>query len=635
MSPTSGIEMIRRCLQVSWLALDLAAFTFSAVVANVLLGRHPDHDSLLIVALIDASRLALFLRFGMYRTVVRFTGLHTLLVLGLAIGAGSLFGSFIAAWRFPEDIVGQRLAFRVLEALLAMVACGSSRIGARVVSSFLRRRHGQRVLILGAGILGEMALRSLQAGGMRVVALLDDDARKHGLVIHGRKVLGSIDRLAMLLQQLPVDLAVIAIRDLPQARLKDIFHLCMHCRLRVKVIKGLDQIVDERGDTKLEDIHLEDLLRRPPRNLDQVKVRAMVSGQTVLVTGAGGSIGSELCRQIADMMPRRLLLLDHSEHNLYEIDTALRDDHASLEIVPLLASLCDRGTLAALLAQHRPQVVFHAAAYKHVPMVEANPFPGVINNVAGTLNLIAEADAAGVDRLVVISSDKAVRPTNVMGASKRVCELLLQNYPTRRTKLCAVRFGNVLGSSGSVVPRFLEQIAEGGPVTVTHPDMTRYFMLIPEAVELVLQASAMADHGEVFILDMGRPVKIVDLARQLVFMSGNVPDVDIAIEFSGLRPGEKLFEELLIDESERRTAIDGITVGRPSHVTWDWLEHRIQALLSACARQDLEGMARNLRSLVTEWKPSERYRLALGDSDVIATTRSDAGSDSRRLAART
>ena len=623
----------RRCLQCSWLALDVVWFALAAWIASLLLS-HPigPHEAILGL-LILAIRIGWFIRLGMYRAVVRFTGLHTLLILCFSTLAGTVGAMLVATLAGMDE--PQPIAYHVLDILLAIALCGGSRIAARLIWNTSRQASGQRVLVIGAGALGEMTIRSLQSAGHRVIGLLDDNLRRQRAVIHGRKVLGTIGELPSLLPRLSVDLAVIAIRDLPQSRLKEIFSLCMSCRLGVKVIKGIDQVVTDQTDMHLDDIALEDLLRRPARNLDGLKVRAMLADKVVMITGAGGSIGSEIARQVAEMGPRRVLLLDHSEHHLYQIEMTLRDEEPGIEIVPLLASLTDHGMVKALLDQHRPNIVFHAAAYKHVPMVEANPYLGIANNVGGTRNLIAAADAAGVDRLVLISTDKAVRPTNVMGASKRICELVLQNHPTTHTHLCAVRFGNVLGSSGSVVPRFLSQIADGGPVTVTHPDITRYFMLIPEACELVLQASTMADHGEIFILDMGQPVKIVDLARQLIFMSGNVPDQDVKIEFTGLRPGEKLYEELLIDETDSRTDVDGITVARPTKVAWDWLEHRVDALLAACARRDLEGLARNLRSVVHEWVPSERYRIALQDSEpgitVASPARRQGSGDSRPL----
>lgn len=372
------------------------------------------------------------------------------------------------------------------------------------------------------------------------------------------------------------------------------------------------------GRLDLQDLALEDLLPRPSRSLDPEPVRTMLAGRTIMITGAGGTIGSELCRQVAAGGAQRLVVLDHSEFNLYQIHQQLREQHAGLLVTPVLMNLSNRNAIERILTEHRPAVVFHAAAYKHVPLVEENPCEAVLNNVVGFRNLLEACDAVGVERLVQISTDKAIRPTNVMGATKRMCELLLQNYPAQRTRLCAVRFGNVLGSSGSVVPRFLEQIAAGGPVSVTHHEVTRYFMLIPEAVALVLQAGALAEHGEIFILDMGAPVKIVDLARQLIFMSGHQPDRDIRIVFTGLRPGEKLYEELLIDDTERRTAVSGITIAHAASCSYPALASGVQRVLQAADARDAATMIIEIKHLIPEWTVSQEMQRAQTPEAVMA-----------------
>jgi FlaA1/EpsC-like NDP-sugar epimerase len=380
----------------------------------------------------------------------------------------------------------------------------------------------------------------------------------------------------------------------------------MDLKLRVMIAKGFTSAFSQDFHPELRNVALEDLLSRPSRNLDPAPVHRALHGKRVLVTGAGGSIGSELCHQIAATNPESLVLLDHSEFNLYAIDLAIREKFPYLQLSAVLDNLQSAPDLERMFARHRPQVVFHAAAYKHVPLVEDNPARGVLNNVLGFRNLIATADAAGAERLVLISTDKAVRPTNVMGATKRVCELLLQNFPANSAKMCAVRFGNVLGSSGSVMPRFLDQIAKGGPVTVTHPEITRFFMLIPEAVSLVLQSGAMADHGEIFILDMGEPVKIAEMARQLIFMTGHRPDEDIKIAFTGLRPGEKLYEELIIDDKEGGTNVDGILVAKPAAIPYGKLAHEVDVLIDACRAADRQKMVDALRALVPEWVVGQR-----------------------------
>jgi FlaA1/EpsC-like NDP-sugar epimerase len=411
--------------------------------------------------------------------------------------------------------------------------------------------------------------------------------------------------LAELHRDQPIGLLVIAERMLSQQALKQAFQLCMELGVQVKRVQGV--AVGRGQQVQLHDLALEELLARPQRNLDRSAVRGLLAGRTVLVTGAGGSIGSELCRQIASAGAKHLVLVDHSEFNLYQIDGILNANHPECRVSPVLATLADRATLDVIITNHKPDIVFHAAAYKHVPMVEENPFLGMTNNLGGFRNLLESCIANRIPHLVAISTDKAVRPTNVMGASKRACEVLLQNIDAGVTRLCAVRFGNVLGSSGSVIPRFLEQIRRGGPVTVTHPDVTRYFMLLPEAVELVLQAAAVAKHGQILILDMGEPVKIVNLARQLIFMTGHRPDDDIRISFTGLRPGEKLTEELLLGDSEASTTVDGVTISTPTRREQHEVADLVNRLLTACLRRDLDGFIQLTRQLVPEWQPSSEF----------------------------
>lgn len=592
-----------------WTFIDLGALLVANGLTAAILQVPPMWSSWITLVVMLAVRLAVFWSYGLYRAMVRYTGTHALVVLalGTVLGTGAAMGF--------DSVVGNHqygLAFLAIEAILALFLCGGIRLGTRLAMEWSPNRAKQRVLIFGAGSLGELVHREMtRLGTFRIVGFLDDEPGKLGAGIHGTSVYGGRDQLAEVVARTKPDLLVVAILHLPPASVRELFSACMDLKLRVMIAKGFTSAFSQDFHPELRNLALEDLLSRPSRNLDPIPVQRALHGKRVLITGAGGSIGSELCHQIAAMNPATLVLLDHSEFNLYAIDLAIREKFPYLKVEAVMENLQSAPDLQRVFARHQPQVVFHAAAYKHVPLVEDNPARGVLNNVNGFRNLLTTADAAGVERLLLISTDKAVRPTNVMGATKRVCELLLQNFPAKSAKLCAVRFGNVLGSSGSVMPRFLDQIAHGGPVTVTHPEITRFFMLIPEAVSLVLQAGAMADHGEIFILDMGEPVKIADMARQLIFMTGHRPDEDIKISFTGLRPGEKLYEELIIDDKEGGTNVDGILIAKPSPIPWEQLNGRIDLLLHASQVGDRQQLAQALKSLVPEWTPGERFARAL------------------------
>jgi len=602
---------LRTVVGLTWAAIDFAAMVLASITVAVLLRRVNILEALAGTVLgAIALRVALFHLFGVYRCLVRFSSLH---VLGSVL-AGVLAGSLLLYG--VRSFAGlPSLTFIVFEGFASFLACGGMRVLVRLVYEWQTRGSGSRVIVYGAGKLGEAVVRSLRrSDAFRPVGLIDDSATLRGTLIHGRRVWGGLGDLPAIAKRLRAEMVVVAIRDLPPERLKEVFASCMGAGLAMKKVSGIDTMLVGRGEVALDDIAIEDLLRRPSRNLDPGVLPAMLTGRTVVVTGAGGSIGSELCRQVCTHGVARIVLIDHSEPSLYQIEMNLRDDFPGIAVEAVLLSLSYQAPLEALFARVKADVVFHAAAYKHVPLVEANPILGVRNNIGGFLNVIEAAVAANVGRLVLISTDKAVRPTNVMGATKRACELILQNHPGSRTRMCAVRFGNVLGSSGSVVPRFLEQIANGGPVTVTDRRMTRYFMLIPEAVELVLHAGALADHGEIFILDMGEPVKIDDMARQLIHMTGNVPDLDIPIVYSGLRPGEKLYEELLMNDAERKTCVEGITVGRPTARDHGEIMSLVTDLMLACESQNPAGLVRSLKALVPEWVPSDglRHHLAGG-----------------------
>ncbi len=618
----------RRLAQLLWCALDLLAIATAAVLAAVL-GEPDSHPArwlartpLMTLGEIALVQLLVFHRRGLYRTVLRYTGIEVLTTIFIGVALAEIVAVVTTYFLHLDNTGGLGRTFLVLYGLLAIPFSGTSRLAARM---FIERKSagaGKPVLIYGSGSLGEMVLRELRNDPRHsVVGFLDDDPTRTGAIIRGCKVLGGLSELTRLRDLLKPSLVVIAERKMEQSRLRQVFQVCLDNQIQVKVIAG--SALQHVAQVQLNDLALEDLMRRPPRAYDRSKVDQLLAGKTVLITGAGGSIGSELCRQIAGAGARELILIDHSEFNLYQIDDALRASFPNLVVKPVLATLADRDNLDTIIATGMPQLVFHAAAYKHVPMVEENAFLGMANNLGGFANLLSACIAHRIEQVVMISTDKAVRPTNIMGASKRACEVLMQNIDAGSTRLCAVRFGNVLGSSGSVIPHFLEQIRRGGPVTVTHPDVSRYFMLIPEAVELVLHAGSIAKHGEIFILDMGEPVRIVNLARQLIFMTGHVPDQDIRISFTGLRPGEKLTEELLLNEAEQATTVDGITIARATRREHAEVRAAVEELLEACRGRNLQRFIDITSRLVPEWIPSTEFNdVANGQTDIFLARRS-------------
>jgi FlaA1/EpsC-like NDP-sugar epimerase len=427
----------------------------------------------------------------------------------------------------------------------------------------------KRVLIYGAGEAGNNIVHEItksQFVSMYIVGFIDDDANKIGRYMHGAKVLGTRNDLPQVVEEYRVDEIIVAIPTATAQQMKEILDVCKETGCELKRLPGMYQLVNgEVSVAKLKDVDVNDLLGRDPIQVDLDSIMGYVSGKVIMVTGGGGSIGSELCRQIASHHPKQLLIVDIYENTTYDIQQELKRAYPELDLVVLIASIRNTKRMNCIFETYRPEIVYHAAAHKHVPLMEDSPNEAVKNNVLGTWKIVQAADRYQVKRFVMISTDKAVNPTNIMGATKRICEMIIQTYNNRsKTEYVAVRFGNVLGSNGSVIPLFKKQIEEGGPVTVTHPDIIRYFMTIPEAVSLVLQAGAYAKGGEIFILDMGNPVKIVDLARNLILLSGHKPDEDIKIEFTGLRPGEKLYEEMLMkEEGMQDTANKLIHIGKP------------------------------------------------------------------------
>ena len=454
----------------------------------------------------------------------------------------------------------------------------------------------ENILIYGAGKAGQMLLKEIKQSsfveGKRVVCILDDDPAKQGSYLMGVPIPGGREILEQTVREYEINQILIAIPSMEEGERKSLVEQCTLTNCRVKILPGIYQLINDDSamlnlQGALRNVELEDLLGREPVRTDIQAVTRYLKGKTVMVTGGGGSIGSELCRQIAAAGPARLIVLDIYENNAYDLQNELKKKFPELNLRVVIASVRDRKRMHSVFRTYRPEIVYHAAAHKHVPLMEDNPWEAIKNNVMGTQIVADEADQNHVQKFVMISTDKAVRPTNIMGASKRICEMIIQSYSRRsRTEYAVVRFGNVLGSNGSVVPLFKRQIAAGGPVTVTHPDIIRYFMTIPEAVALVLQAGAYARGGEIFILDMGDPVKILDMAKHLIRLSGHIPDVDIKIQFTGLRPGEKLYEELLMDEEKTETQNHRIFIGQQIPVDDRFLEEHLQKLYDAAYRQD-------------------------------------------------
>ena len=465
-----------------------------------------------------------------------------------------------------------------------------------------------RVMVVGAGAAGNVLIKEIRNSRYihkKVVCAIDDDRDKIGSFIHGVKIMGNRYEIPRLAKELAVDEIIIAMPAVSQKEIKGILDICKETGCEMKRLPGIYQLVN--GDVsvaKLKDVDVNDLLGRDPIEVDLDSILGYVENKVIMVTGGGGSIGSELCRQIASHHPKQLVLVDIYENTTYDIQNELRRNYPELNLVVLIASVRNTKRMDMIFEKYRPDIVYHAAAHKHVPLMEDSPNEAVKNNVLGTWKVVQAADKWKVKRFVMISTDKAVNPTNIMGATKRICEMIIQTYNRHsETGFVAVRFGNVLGSNGSVIPLFKKQIEAGGPVTVTHPDIIRYFMTIPEAVSLVLQAGAYAKGGEIFILDMGEPVKIVDLARNLILLSGHKPDDDIKIEFTGLRPGEKLYEEMLMaEEGMQDTENKLIHIGKPIQMDEEKFMQQLNDLRDYVV-QEPDDIRRVVQEIVPTYTP--------------------------------
>ncbi len=562
------------------------------------------HSYLKIAPGVTIVLLAVFYAFKMYQRAWAYASLNEIIVILSSVSLGCLGLVTISFFTFspvPRSLAVLFWAFNV-------ILIGGSRLAWRINIQYKKLyviKPGRRALIIGAGDAGVMVARELKGhnGSFLPVGFIDDDPEKQKLSVLSLPVLGTRKQMPDIVDRYNIDLMIIAMPSVDAAVIRETVDICRSARATLRILPGMYQIIEGNVSiNNLRPVQLEDLLRREPVHVDLQEITGYIRGETILVTGAGGSIGSELCRQAASFNPGKLVILGHGENSIHEIWIELEEKFSHIPVAIEIADIRDESKINSIFQKHRPGVVFHAAAHKHVPLMEIHPDEAVKTNIFGTRNVARAADRVGTKVFVMISTDKAVNPSSVMGATKRVAELIVrQANLTSDTIYTAVRFGNVLGSNGSVVPLFQRQIAAGGPVTVTHPEMKRYFMTIPEAVQLVIQAGAIAQGGEVFVLDMGEPVKIVDLARDMIKLSGFEPEKDIAIKFTGIRKGEKLFENLLTsEEGSSATRHKRIFVAKPSLVEVSVLEKELVNL----RRKDVQCSAEDVFAVLYAVVPS-------------------------------
>ncbi len=607
---------------------DLFLLSISAYVAvNLYLDTYPRVIQLSsmpwAIPLLIGLQISALLLTGNYRSVIRYGGSQVFLLVARALLFSTVITLVIYSWfsfvgvnRLPKVVLA-------IDALLALTLITGFRLTVFLLirQLFNYQSSASRVLIYGAGWAGVQVVRAMtNSRDFRPVGFIDDAQPLQGRLIHGLRVYSFCD-LPKLLDRRAFDLVLLAMPSIARSDRQQIVKQLQDLSISVKTIPTLTDMVSDRVAIRsIRNVDINELLGRDEVPPDQDLLGLTVTGKSVLVTGAGGSIGSELCRQIARLAPRCLILYEQSEFALYTIDLELSERYPALQRFPILGSVTDANLLSQILTRYAVQTVYHAAAYKHVPLLENNLTQAILNNVLGSLTVAQLSQQHQVDHFVLISTDKAVRPTSIMGASKRVAELIVQalaDQPDYHTRFAIVRFGNVLDSSGSVVPRFRQQIAQGGPVTITHPEMTRYFMSIPEAARLVMQAAAIAQGGEVFVLDMGQPVKVHDLATQMIRLSGLKLGEDIEIKWIGLRPGERLHEELLVNqESAQTTCHPKIFCAQEPKLAWDQLYHSLNDLLGHAKQGDLPQLRQALHQLVPDYHPSVSVSLGKQEGNI-------------------
>ncbi len=606
----------RKRLAIELVLFDIIAIQLAAFLAILTRFEFRIHtieplfiDTLVHYAVLNTfCSICIFAAYRMYSTLWSFASIMDFFNVVKAVLISSVFqfiGIHMLAWPIPRSFIVLYIGWLGIAAVFPRMMIRILRGGRRIPLQAIGKQ-AIPVMLIGAGEAGSIILQEFKNSKFvekEIVCVIDDDPKKWGTFIHGVPVVGGRRKITQSVVRFGIQEIVLAIPTLKPHERKNIINICQQTGCKMSTLPGIYQLINcDVKVSMLRDVQIEDLLGREAVRTDLESIMSYVKDQKVMVTGGGGSIGSELCRQIADDQPKQLIIIDNYENAAYELQMELGRKHPELDVIVLIVSVQNRRKIREIFEQYKPDLVFHAAAHKHVPLMEYSPCEAIKNNVFGTMNVASEANRSGVKRMVLISTDKAVRPTNIMGASKRICEMVIQTYNQRsKTEYVAVRFGNVLGSNGSVVPLFKQQIREGGPVTVTHPDIIRYFMTIPEAVSLVLQAGAYAQGGEIFILDMGEPVKILDLAENMIRLSGLVPGEDIEIKFTGLRPGEKLYEELLIDDDNKKeTANKRIFIGQPIKIDEAEFDEKMKELEKATFSED-ENIRRVVKKLVPEY----------------------------------
>lgn len=606
----------RKRLAIELVLFDIIAIQLAAFLAILTRFEFRIHtieplfiDTLVHYAVLNTfCSICIFAAYRMYSTLWSFASIMDFFNVVKAVLISSVFqfiGIHMLAWPIPRSFIVLYIGWLGIAAVFPRMMIRILRGGRRIPLQTIGKQ-AIPVMLIGAGEAGSIILQEFKNSKFvekEIVCVIDDDPKKWGTFIHGVPVVGGRRKITQSVVRFGIQEIVLAIPTLKPHERKNIINICQQTGCKMSTLPGIYQLINcDVKVSMLRDVQIEDLLGREAVRTDLESIMSYVKDQKVMVTGGGGSIGSELCRQIADDQPKQLIIIDNYENAAYELQMELGRKHPELDVIVLIVSVQNRRKIREIFEQYKPDLVFHAAAHKHVPLMEYSPCEAIKNNVFGTMNVASEANRSGVKRMVLISTDKAVRPTNIMGASKRICEMVIQTYNQRsKTEYVAVRFGNVLGSNGSVVPLFKQQIREGGPVTVTHPDIIRYFMSIPEAVSLVLQAGAYAQGGEIFILDMGEPVKILDLAENMIRLSGLVPGEDIEIKFTGLRPGEKLYEELLIDDDNKKeTANKRIFIGQPIKIDEAEFDEKMKELEKATFSED-ENIRQVVKKLVPEY----------------------------------
>jgi FlaA1/EpsC-like NDP-sugar epimerase len=628
------MKLIRKYRAMILYIIDIMIINISYIISAFLLVNNHIEKLQYVQLLYNTVVLSLFVYLvtfnilDVYRNITRFeNGIDYIKYIGLSIFSGAIV--ILIKFLFKAPLMGYK------EIVFATILIAVAIVSYRVIIRFLlneinpiekERTERKNLLIIGAGEAANEIIKTVKntmKGYYNIVGLIDDNPNKMNYAISGIKILGTRDDIAEICKQYKVDVIFFSISNIDNKNKKEILNICQETGVKIRVLPSVADIIKNKSLLQnLRDVEIEDLLGREPITLANENIGELIKGKSILVTGGGGSIGSELCRQIAKFNPSRLIIFDIYENNLYNIEMELKQNHydEKFEIVAIVGSVRDKKRLEQVFKKYNPYLVFHAAAHKHVPLMEVSPLEAIKNNVFGTYNVANYADKYSVKRFILISTDKAVNPTNIMGATKRMCEMIIQAFNQKsKTEFAAVRFGNVLGSNGSVLPLFKKQISAGGPVTVTHKEITRFFMTIPEAVSLVLQAMSYAKGGEIFVLDMGEPVKIYDLAVSLIKLSGLEPNVDIPIEITGLRPGEKLYEELLMsEEGLQTTAHNKIFIGKPSDITYEQMLKKLGKLEEIIQNENISvnKIKDTMKQVVPTYKEPEEINLKVEKHEI-------------------